>query len=409
MAARFKIGPVARADIDLSRFESVPEAQITPRGPGLVIVTPPADGAFAAAIPLGPHGPNPENPVYVEVEGAVSEGTVGLVLATPDMRRSIGAPARLVPGSKRHMWSVDGLEDAYWLLVRNDGTGGRPARIELDRIGFRAAEAETLPAVADVAAGRLGYVDVAGLAAIADAVADPGRPLAMPAPAIIEAVPVELLAQRLGFAQDFDAAKASRKPLTQWRMEDDDQPIFRYLYRQFKPRRHLEFGTWHGAGAVYCLDECDAAVWTINLAEGEKRDDGSTAYGMGTDMATDAGGEIGKLYRQAGYGHRVCQIYSDSCQWETRNYPSEFFDSVLIDGGHQAPVVLNDTLKAIQLLCPGGLCMWHDFAPDPAVFGVSSATIGVAQGIRAAWPAISAAMRDIFYVWPSQILVGIKR
>jgi hypothetical protein len=43
------------------------------------------------------------------------------------------------------------------------------------------------------------------------------------------------------------------------------------------------------------------------------------------------------------------------------------------------------------------------------VFGVSPATIGVAQGIRAAWPAIREAMRDVFYIWPSQILVGIRR
>ena len=188
-------------------------------------------------------------------------------------------------------------------------------------------------------------------------------------------------------------------------MEDDDQQIFRYLYREAKPKRHLEFGTWQGAGTVYCLQECEATVWTINLLEGERRADGQTAY----DRSSDAGQGIGRFYLEAGLGHRVCQIFADTRIWDTRNYPADFFDTVLIDGGHQADVVVSDTKKAIAVLRSGGLCLWHDFAPDPAVFGVSSATIGVAQGIRDAWPEIKESMSDVFYIWPSQILVGVRR
>lgn len=410
MATRVRLGDAIRHQVDLSRFETAPGAQITFDGGRLTIVTQPAHGVFAAAIPLGSFSSEETKPVFVDFEGGVSEGPVGLVFATPDMRQSIGPTVKLTPGPRqRHLWPVDGIEQAYWLLVRNDGADGTSGRIEIDHVRVFARENEALPTVADAAPGRLGHVDVAGLAAVADAVTDPAMPLVAPPPVTIDVVPVELLGPRLGFKTGFDPSRASRKPLTQWRMEDDDQPIFRYLYREFKPKRHLEFGTWHGAGTVYCLDESDATVWTINLAEGEMLPDGRSAYGMGTDVATDSGAMIGKLYREAGYGHRVCQIYTDSCLWDTRNYPPGFFDSILIDGGHQARIVLSDTLKAIELLRPGGLCLWHDFAPDPAVFSVSTATIGVAQGIRAAWPAISATMRDVFYIWPSQILVGVRR
>ena len=81
---------------------------------------------------------------------------------------------------------------------------------------------------------------------------------------------------------------------------------------------------------------------------------------------TDAGLFIGQHYRDAGFGHRVCQIYCDSRDWDTAAYPSDFFDSALIDGGHIEEVVASDTRKALSVTRSGGLIMWHDFCPDPA-------------------------------------------
>ncbi|HQH70675.1 MAG TPA: hypothetical protein PK360_01215, partial [bacterium] len=92
-------------------------------------------------------------------------------------------------------------------------------------------------------------------------------------------VPVQELHQKMGWPALLDYPAASlRKPLTQWKMEIDDSPIFRYLYRHFRPRRHLEFGTWQGTGVLYCLEECEATVWTLNLPRGETLPDGSPAY-----------------------------------------------------------------------------------------------------------------------------------
>lgn len=411
MHSRLKLKEPTARQIDLSRVERANDATVEPVGSGLTVVTPKNAGAFAAALPLPPHGASDPKSVVVELRGKAANNAVGFVFATPDMRRMIGSAISLGPNHKGAVrWLIDGIDEAHWLLVRNDGVDGKAAALKLDSVQIYPAEAEALPPVADLAEGRMGHVDVALMAAVADAVDDPMAALAAPDPIRIDAVPVELLGPRLGFTNAFDPARASRKPLTQWRMEDDDQPVFRYLYREAKPMRHLEFGTWLGAGAVYCLEESDATVWTINLAEGEQLADGRPAYDMGTGtVRTDSGADIGRLYRQAGLGHRVCQIYSDTRHWDTRHYPQGFFDTVLIDGGHQEEIVLNDTAKAVGLLRSGGLCLWHDFAPDPAVFAVSPATIGVAKGIRAAWPIVAETMRDIFYVWPSQILVGIRR
>jgi predicted O-methyltransferase YrrM len=243
---------------------------------------------------------------------------------------------------------------------------------------------------------------------------------------LLDIVDVSDLHQRLALSEPLAYPYSSRqKSFFDWKMEDDDAPILRYLYRTFRPRRHLEFGTWAGTGACYCLEECDATVWTINLLEGELIE-GRPAYSSAIEDApegavpvqdvdgrpvyqTDAGLLIGRRYREAGFGHRVCQIYCDSRTWDTSAYPRDFFDSVLIDGGHAADVVLSDTRKAFEVTRPGALIMWHDFCPDPTVLAAFASVVGVMTALTGNWEEVAASMQDVFWVQPSFLLVGVRR
>lgn len=249
----------------------------------------------------------------------------------------------------------------------------------------------------------------------------------------IPQIRVQDLHRHLGFPEPIDYPSASlSKPLTQWKMEEDDAPIFRYIYRFARPRRHLEFGTWQGTGALYCLEECDATVWTINLLEGEQHNDGSWAYAdrfpdsesvpqwsntkTFTDedggpivwYQTDAFGFIGHFIHERGLGHRICQIYCDSRDWDISNYPQGFFDTVLVDGSHREDVVISDTRKALRLVRSGGIIMWHDFCPDPAARESFVTVQGVVGALEQNWDWVSDEMRDLFWVNPSLILIGIK-
>jgi predicted O-methyltransferase YrrM len=246
----------------------------------------------------------------------------------------------------------------------------------------------------------------------------------------IPQVSVKDLHSRLGFSTPINYPESSlHKPLTAWQMEVDDAPIFRYIYKNFRPSRHLEFGTWQGAGTLYCLQECDATVWTINLLHGELNPDGTWAYGQniktskllpswvnkikggkGADgYQTDALGFIGRHYLEAGLGYRVCQIYTDSLKWDTSNYPPGFFDTALIDGGHTEEIVASDTNKALQLVRSGGLIMWHDFCPPEEVQKQCASPRGVKAAIENNWNRINGEMKDIFWIYPSWILAGIKK
>ena len=251
---------------------------------------------------------------------------------------------------------------------------------------------------------------------------------------MINVVPFNELHTRLGLSKSLTLPESSlAKPLTAWKMEEDDAPILRYLFRNGGIHRHLEFGTWQGIGVLYCLEETDATVWTINLLEGEEQITGEWAYGeqfedssnlpvcsnkmefhddkSGTTVwhQTDALGFIGRYYRGKGFGSRVCQIYCDSRNWDTSHYPEGFFDSALIDGGHTEEIVASDTRKAMRLVRPGGLVLWHDFCPDPDVHARCASPRGVHRAISTSWPWLEHELQDAFWIKPSWLLVGIKR
>lgn len=223
------------------------------------------------------------------------------------------------------------------------------------------------------------------------------------------------------------------RDLLDWKMEVDDAPLLEALWRSHKPLRHLEFGTWRGFGARLCLQVTSATVWTLNLFEGETMADGAWGYGerfsdfsglpLGTAehsrmddpkgrsgvVRTDAGGMVGILYRKAGLAHRVCQVYCDSRDWDTSNYPPAFFDSVFIDGGHSVEVVKSDTLKSLQVTAPGGLFVWHDFCPFDAVLSACGAPRGVVAAIEDMLPILSFEFEKLYWLEPSWILVGVRK
>lgn len=216
-------------------------------------------------------------------------------------------------------------------------------------------------------------------------------------------------------------------------MEDGDSYILSAIYQAVKPRRHLEFGTLEGFGTCLCLKNSNATVWTINLFEGESLKNGQWAYGgplepeqkippnavtenfidqagkLVTYLRSDAKGSVGRLYRDQNFGHRVNQIYCDSRRWHLKNYPPNFFDTVLIDGSHKKSVVISDTKKALKVLRPGGIILWHDFCPDVKVRSMNPHVDEVYAAIEEMLPMLKIQLNKFAWIKPSWLLVGIKK
>jgi len=419
----------------------------------LTVESSPAQWAYAISVPLT-SGDNATDgvqlPMSVSITAHVETGELECLLVADDWDTLLGSvPPAVGPGRHHVNLPWERGAGAAHLVFRNHTPGGRPCVFTVDSVELSPPPSEAPPATSrldEVLSDDLQHIDIAKLrrasmrqmpaAQLEPQVLDPLRQAGEGTSAgpsarrktpeqFVDIVSVDAVHQRLGFSCPLDyPLESRRKPLAKRKMEVDDAPILRYVYRQFRPRRHLEFGTWEGMGACCCLEECNAGVWTLNLLHGEIID-GRPAYSSTPSVVprgatplrrqnnvdvyqTDAGAFIGHRYRTAGLGHRVCQIFCDSRDWDTSPYPEDFFDSALIDGGHAPDVVASDTRKALSVVRPGGLVLWHDFCPDPALFADRQAVAGVVGGLTRDWDELSRELRDAFWIRPSFLLVAVR-
>lgn len=207
---------------------------------------------------------------------------------------------------------------------------------------------------------------------------------------------------------------------------NNDIDVLGFIFKLFKPQRHLEFGTWTGESALACLQNSDATVWTLNKLFGEYRENGEYAYGNNPGdketiswakkvkiyddgngyYKTDAIGFTGRKYLGKNLGHRVCQIYCDSEDWDTTNYPDNFFDSIFIDGGHEKNIVISDTLKSLPVLRSKGILIWHDFLPEKGIYDTSD---GVICALEILSEQLNKQFSKLLWVEDTMLLIGIKK
>lgn len=110
----------------------------------------------------------------------------------------------------------------------------------------------------------------------------------------------------------------------------------------------FEFGTYMGRTTLHLAhNNPDGQVFTLNLPP--ERDPRYAPF-------------MGVLFKGREEEKRITQIHSDSREFVTAPY-SHQFDFVFVDGDHSYELVKNDTQKAFELLKPGGVIMWHDYAP----------------------------------------------
>ncbi|RZS90204.1 FkbM family methyltransferase [Motilibacter rhizosphaerae] len=366
----------------------------------------PTAGALTIPAQAAPSGPLA---VDVELEVLVGRVSVACLADEADEPASdvVTLSAAPYPQTAR-VQLADGAALAAF-AVAADAASGTAAGVRLLGLGAtRVVEHATTPSPVMRADTRRFALDCAL------------TPRALPVPGReIEILPVQRMAEVLGFERAYVPEVARYDyDVAGFKSEHDEAGLFRYLYSQLRPKRHLEFGTWEGFGAMLCAESCDAEVWTLNLPDGERDANGSTVYGAQylpddadvppLGVAGDAGDRIGWRYRAAGYGDRVHQMLLDSLELDVREFGPGFFDSALVDGGHTPDVVGPDTDKALHLVRSGGAVIWHDFCPDPGVLEVSPAGRGVMQAWVENHDRWRIQLKGLYWLRPSWLLIGIK-
>lgn len=137
-------------------------------------------------------------------------------------------------------------------------------------------------------------------------------------------------------------------------------------------RRLFEFGTCTGKTAYLWArnQPSDGTVTTLTLPPDQlstyqsRQGDDRTAEAY----ARQESGFTRFLYSGTETENRVVQLYGDSKRFDEAPYAGRC-DMVFVDGSHALSYVVSDTAKALTMVRPGGLVLWHDYSPEcPGVF-----------------------------------------
>lgn len=147
-------------------------------------------------------------------------------------------------------------------------------------------------------------------------------------------------------------------------------------------RRLFEFGTCTGKTAYLWArnQPADGTVTTLTLAPSQL---GEYRSAPGDDPVDEGNARRESdytrfLYSGTAVESRVVQLYGDSKQFDDAPY-ADSCDVVFVDGSHAYSYVVNDSAKALRMVRPGGLVLWHDYSP--ACRGVFRALNGLARGL----------------------------
>lgn len=126
----------------------------------------------------------------------------------------------------------------------------------------------------------------------------------------------------------------------------------------------FEFGTCTGRTAYLWARNSPpyARVYTLTLDPGH-----ADAYRAetGDDPRDEADALLETVFKNFVYTgteveHKVVQLYGDSKVFDETPYEASC-DLIFVDGSHARSYVVSDSVKALEMIRPGGLILWHDY------------------------------------------------
>ena len=131
-----------------------------------------------------------------------------------------------------------------------------------------------------------------------------------------------------------------------------------------RARLAFEFGTATGK-TTYLMARNgppDGRVVTLTLPpEGVSRytfESGDDAVATRCALAESAHARF--LYTGTCVESRITQLYGDSKDFDEGPYVGQC-DLVFVDGSHAYSYVMSDSRKALRMVAPGGIILWHDY------------------------------------------------
>jgi hypothetical protein len=128
--------------------------------------------------------------------------------------------------------------------------------------------------------------------------------------------------------------------------------------------RMFEFGTCTGRTAYLWARNSapDATITTLTLGPKQQ----SLYQASNADLAEDGDVALEEsdfetfLYTGSDVAYKVEQLFGDSKQFDESPYLGQM-DLIFVDGSHAYSYVVSDTRKALRMVRPSGLILWHDY------------------------------------------------
>jgi predicted O-methyltransferase YrrM len=197
-----------------------------------------------------------------------------------------------------------------------------------------------------------------------------GRPWHIRRVPLPEIDPAFVLDPVRGYGPDTEVAFMSRGEDTLGATSNDEAWILAVLSR--RARIMFEFGTSTGRTAYLWArnSPADARVYTLTLSADAVDDYRASPDDDPADERAARGESRVDRYVYSGtpVESKVVQLYGDSKAFDDTPYAGRC-DLIFVDGSHAHSYVVSDSAKALRMVKPGGLVLWHDYFGGPWATG----------------------------------------
>lgn len=146
----------------------------------------------------------------------------------------------------------------------------------------------------------------------------------------------------------------------------------------------FEFGTCTGKTAYLWARNmpADGSVTTLTLSPAQMNAYRSGEGDEAKDTRTALAESTLTRFRYSGTDaeRKIVQLFGDSKIFDETPYVNRC-DVVFVDGSHAYSYVLSDSRKALRMVRPGGVVLWHDYSGPRRVAGVYRALNEMAKAL----------------------------
>lgn len=182
-------------------------------------------------------------------------------------------------------------------------------------------------------------------------------------------------------------------------MEQTSAHFLKTFYGIFRPKNHLEVGTWEGFGSELALNNGAEKVWSIEKYEKINPEYGSR-YLEGTSNF-----KPGWIVSQKNQS-RFTQLIGTSSDFLNSVTLPSFFDSILIDGAHDKESVITDTRFALHHSESGSIVIWDDYPVRPPDLNIAR------KGVLEAITFLLDELLEKFHLYQirgTSLLIGVRK